>query len=153
MKYCIDTSALMDAWVRWYPRSVFPSLWIKMDELLVAGELVSSEEVYQELERKEDELFAWAKGRKQAFQPLTKDIQDRVKAILQKFPKLVDARTGKSFADPFVIATSQVLATCVVTGESPTGKASRPKIPDVCGHYGISCIGMVEMIRMKGWSF
>jgi hypothetical protein len=68
--YCIDTSAILDGWVRYYPIDSFPGLWMNLDELIDAGRLVTSDEVLRELEAKEDEALKWAKGRPKLFVPL-----------------------------------------------------------------------------------
>lgn len=153
MKYCIDTSALMDAWVRWYPISLFPSLWQKMDALAGEGGLVSCEEVLRELERKEDQLLEWAKERKYMFLPLTDEVQEAARRVLEEFENLIDSRSGKSYADPFVIATAMITETIVVTGEKGTGSLKRPKIPDVCRHFNVPYMTVPEMIAHEGWSF
>jgi hypothetical protein len=143
----------MDAWQRWYPPEFFPSLWANLDHLVREQRLLTSDEVLHELERKTDDLHLWVKERKQICVALTDEVQGEVAAILGAFPTLVDSRTGKSFADPFVIATAKVTSTIVVTGERPTGAAHRPKIPDVCNHYGVEWISIVELIRRERWKF
>jgi len=154
MTYCIDTSALMDAWVRWYPQEIFPTLWNYLDHLIDDERLISSEEVLGELERKEgDSLYQWAKERASLFLPLDNAVQTRVISIMGKHPRLVDGRTGKSHADPFVIATAQVTQSALVTGEKATGAISRPKIPDVCKDLNVRCIGFTELIREEKWRF
>ena len=153
MKYCLDTSALMDAWFRWYPRRLFPSLWEKIDSLIETGLIVPSEEVLRELERKEDSLHAWAKQKKSMFRPLSDSVQESANRLLEKFRTMVDDRSGKSFADPFVVATAMTTDTIVVTGEKPTGSSARPKIPDVCEYFNVPWMSMVELIEEEGWSF
>jgi hypothetical protein len=154
VNYCIDTSALMDAWVRWYPKELFPTLWDKVDALVQDGRLISSEEVLHELERKEgDTLHKWAVERSGIFLPLDSRVQAGATRVMASHPRLVDGRTGKSFADPWVIATAQAGNCAVITGERPTGKLDRPKIPDVCRDLGIRCISFVELIRQEGWRF
>jgi hypothetical protein len=64
MVYCVDTSAWMDGWQRYYPQDVFPSLWTRLDELIGTGQIISSEEVYVELKKKDDTLHDWMKLRK-----------------------------------------------------------------------------------------
>ena len=68
-------------------------------------------------------------------------------------PRLVDGRTGKSYAAPFVIATAIVNQSIIVTGEGATGSRDRPKIPDVCRDLKLRCIGFTELIRQEGWRF
>lgn len=154
MSYCIDTSALIDGWVRWYPKDVFPSLWEKIEALVTEGEIVAPDEVLHELERKEDSLAAWAAERKDMFYVLDEDLQKGGVRVLSEFPNLIDANSSVTAADPWVIALASKLKATVVSGEKPTGKPqSNPHIPDVCKHYRIKCIGMLELIREQGWVF
>lgn len=150
--YSFDTSAFLDVSSRWYPRDVFPTVWQRLDELIQAGKLVAVDEVLRELERGDDDIFKWAKERNQAFHALDHDIQSAVQEVLSEFPKLVDSRTGKSFGDPFVVAHAKCRSLTVVTGEMG-GTAMRPKIPNVCTHFGIRCISIVEMFRELGLKF
>ena len=64
MPYCVDTSAWLDGWRRYYPRDVFPTLWTKIEGLVATGQIISSEEVYVELAKKDDDLHGWIKARK-----------------------------------------------------------------------------------------
>ncbi|MCH7987901.1 MAG: DUF4411 family protein [Planctomycetes bacterium] len=67
-KYSIDTSALVHAYQRSYPPDILPDLWeTKFDELIEAGQLFAAFDVLEELERKHDDLFAWAKERPAMF--------------------------------------------------------------------------------------
>ena len=38
MKYCLDTSALIQGWNVLYPPAFFPGLWTRIEELVDAGE-------------------------------------------------------------------------------------------------------------------
>jgi hypothetical protein len=142
----------MDLWCRWFKPTIVPSLWERLDELAKSGELISTEEVLVEIERKEDGLHAWVNERKDMFHELTDEVQAAVTKIMVEFPKFVDERTGKSFADPFVIATAMVTETIVVTGES-YGTPNRPMIPVVCDHYGVKWISTIQLIENEGWQF
>src|SRR5215813_991004 len=115
MPYCVDTSAWMDGWVRHYPPDVFPTLWTKLEEVIAAGTIVSSEEVYIELAKRADELHGWIMGRKEMLVPLSTEIQQRANDLLTEYPRLVDTLRNRSIADPFVIATAIELDAIVVT--------------------------------------
>jgi len=147
MPYCVDTSGWLDGWQRHYPPDVFPTLWAKIDALVTAGEIISSEEVYFELERKSDDLHDWVKARKQMLVPLDEAIQIRVATLLAEYPRLVDTLRGRSKADPFVIATAMERNAVVVTGEIISGNLDKPRIPDVCQVKTIRCINFLQMIR------
>ena len=154
MIFCLDTSAWLDGWVRDYPEEVFPSLWVRLEECIAAGTIKCSEEVYVELEKKDDGIHDWLKRQKQAVVVQIDDsIQLAVLALLDEHPRLVDTHRQRSQADPFVIATAQVLGATVVTGEKPRGKLDIPKIPDVCEQRSIPCISFLQMLRELGWRF
>ena len=147
----MDTSTFLNAWRRSYPPDVFPSLWEKIDRLANEGKLIASEEVLIELEKKDDEVCAWAQQREQMFIPIDGVIQQHVRSVLQQYPRLLDTRKNRSGADPFVIALAQTEKCTVVTGESPSRSEQRPHIPDVCAALGIRCIDFVQMAREQGW--
>jgi hypothetical protein len=48
-RYCIDTSAWLDGWTRYYPITTFPSLWDKIEALIVDGRILWAEEVAHEI--------------------------------------------------------------------------------------------------------
>jgi uncharacterized protein DUF4411 len=143
--YCVDTSAWLDGWNRFYPPKVFRKLWDEIDELVTAGEIIAPEEVYVELAKRDDDLHAWVKSRKMMLRPPEKPIQDASAILLSKYPRLVDTLKNRSQADPFVIATAQLAKATVVTGES-FGTSLRPRIPFVCQREGIPCINFLEML-------
>jgi len=153
MIYCVDTSAWLDGWARDYPPDVFPSLWDKLAECVTSGALRYSEEVYVELEKKDDGLHDWLKSRKEGLVYIDEKIQRIALELLEAHPRLVDTHRNRSQADPFVIATAEHLKAVVVTGEKPRGKLDIPKIPDVCGARGIRCITFLEMLRELEWKF
>jgi hypothetical protein len=144
--FCVDTSGWLDGWHRYYPRDVFPSLWQNVEERIDGCDIISSEEVYVEVQKKDDDLHEWMKQRKFMLIPANESIQRRVAEVLASYPRLVDTLKGRSQADPFVIATSIETGSIVVTGES-VGTATKPRIPFVCQQLGVRCITFLDMIR------
>lgn len=148
--YSFDSSALIHAWRRAYRPRNFPSFWRKMEELVEEGRIKISSEVYSELEKKDDDVFAWCKQHKEAiFVDIDEDVQDRVIEIMTSHPRIVDTKNGKSGGDPFVVA----IASCekeistVVTEEHPGGN----RIPQVCSEEGIDCINLADLIEREHW--
>jgi len=135
MRYRVDTSGWLDGWQRNYPPDVFPTLWRRVEIVIESGDIFSSEEVYVELQKKDDEIHDWMKARKEMLVPLTESIQTLASELLSEFP------------DPFVIATAIDKNATVVTGEPITGNLSKPRIPDVCNVRGVRCINFLQMIR------
>ena len=153
MKYSIDTSALLDAWVRGFPPDVMPGLWKQLEELIDNGQLIATEEVLYELKKKEDDVYKWAKSHEKMFVPTDEQIQIAVTEILRDHKKLIDTRKNRSGADPFVIALAKVEDCAVITGEKPTSRQERPHIPDVCRDIGIPCIDILQLCRERKWVF
>jgi hypothetical protein len=154
MRYSLDTSALLNGWVRHYPPDVFPRLWKEIEDLIADREVRATDEVKLELEKKHDAVLAWANQRAgDLFVPFDEGVQEIVRDLLQRHPKIIDTRAGRSGADPFVIALAIKEGCAVVTGESPTGSAKRPHIPDVCNAMGVRWISLLELIREQRWTF
>lgn len=153
--YCIDTSSLVHAWRRAYPPKRFGGLWVAIDKLIDDGRLVATIEVYLELKKKDDDIFAWAKDRKETlFVEIDDDVQSEVVRIMQEYPKLVDTGKGKSGGDPFVIA--QALAgnsRLVVVTQEAGGTADKPRIPYVCDREGVRHIDLLTLIEEEDWTF
>jgi hypothetical protein len=152
LRYAIDTSSLLDGYVRLYAPDVFPSVWTHIDGLITAGHLRAPEEVLVELAKKDDKAHAWAKKRKTTlFIPLDASIQLAVTEILKEHPTLVKAQKIQSAADPFVIALAKIEQCAVVTAERLSGSLKKPKMPDVCQSMGIKCVADIEMLRESGF--
>ncbi len=151
MKYSIDTSSIIQAWHRYYPIDIFPTLWSRLEQLVDHGDLGATEEVLVELEKKDDDVLAWVRRQTGMIVPMDQGVQLAVRRILQDYPRLVDTRRNRSGADAFVIGLAMVEGITVVTDERRTGRAERPHIPDVCAALGVACIDFVGMIRAEGW--
>ncbi len=152
MAFCVDTSGWLDGWNRYYPPDVFPTLWMKIEESVARGDIISSEEVYVEIAKKDDDLLKWMKLRKSMLVPAEEMIQRRMLSILESYPRLVDTLKGRSQADPFVIATALETSSVVVTGES-FGTETKPRIPFVSEALGRRSIDFLQMIREMNLTF
>ncbi|HWY21020.1 MAG TPA: DUF4411 family protein [Candidatus Acidoferrum sp.] len=150
MAYSIDSSGILDLF-RYYPPDVFPTIWTQMDVAARRGIIFAIDEVYRELEKKDDVAFEWLKPRRTIVVELDTEIQQRVAAILAVYPRLIDTRKNRSSGDPFVIALAQSRKFSVVTGEKPSGVLAKPNIPDVCIALKIPWMNVLSMFRNEGW--
>lgn len=151
MKYCLDTSALIEPWVRLYPPDVFPPVWRKLEELVGSGSVRAPVEVLRELGRQSDALYEWACGSDEMFVELDADQALKSKEIVNAFPNLVKPNSTKSAADPFVIALAEVAKVPVVTYETKARKTEAPKIPNVCEARGLQVISIVDVLRAESF--
>ena len=147
--WCLDTSAFVNPWKKTYPPDIAPGYWDALVRLLAQHRLVASEEVRCEIELIDDDLLVWTKTNITYWYPITDDVQRVVTDVMASHPKLVDARKGRSRADPFVIGTAGATGATVVTTEE-YGTPGKPKIPLVCDAYDIGCMGVLEFIRAEG---
>ena len=152
-RYCFDTSALMQPFVEVYPPNVFTRLWELMDDAIEAGVIVAPDAVLDEIEKKDDDLKAWAKDRSGMFLPLEQPIQAATTEVLTQFPKLIEAGKQRTEADPFVVALARVHKLAVITEESRNATRKKTRIPEVCDHYSVTSMNFLGFMQAMGWSF
>src|SRR5437868_13423670 len=126
--YSADSSALIHGWRRIYRPKNFGFVWNRLAVLIEEDRFKASIEVYNDLEKKDDELFKWCKERKdKLIVDIDASIQAHVSRIMKTYPRLVDTVKGRSGSDPFVIAlavsTNPMMT--VVTEEFAEGKNPR----------------------------
>ncbi len=154
VKYSLDTSALIDGWVRNYPIKSFPGVWEKLAALIGEGHAKASDEVRRELEKQADDLTVWCNHQSNLFVTMDDEIQILVAEILKNYPRLVESGGRRSGADPFVIALAKIHKSTVVTAEVRTNNLDgRVKIPDVCNFMDIKCINLLGLINEQRWVF
>ena len=151
-KYVFDANIFINLQRR-QPIDIYPSVWLKIEELMQDGTVISSREVFDELARGEDVLFEWAKIRKEYFLPSDVPVQERVRTILSEHRGLVEGGKKINNADPFVIALAQEKDCIVVTEETRTRNNLTPKIPDICEAYGMKYTDFVGFARYMNFKF
>ncbi|HXM83545.1 MAG TPA: DUF4411 family protein [Burkholderiales bacterium] len=150
MRWCFDTSALIEPWVRHYPPEMFEPLWDKLKELAESGTIAAPVDVRIELERQSDNLCKWAKALDNFFVDTDRALLQKSKDIIIAHAGFIDPKSTRSGADPFVVALAEISGVPVVTYET-MGKAKTPKIPNVCRARGIRVASFVEVLRAEGF--
>lgn len=156
MIYVFDTSSLSKL-KHFYP-GVFKSVWQGLEALIQNGELISTREVWKEMERGNSDQYTneWFKNHKEIFtMPTAAELQFVAEIFtIQHFHMLIGEQQrlkGTPVADPFVIACAKIHGGTVVTEEQL--KPNAAKIPNVCEHFKIPCINLETFMRQQGWSF
>ncbi|HOO98077.1 MAG TPA: DUF4411 family protein [Bacteroidales bacterium] len=151
-KYVIDTGPIID--LKGYYSEVFVTLWENIDGLIRQGDIISTREVYRELQKRDDEAKAIADKYKFIFRAPSLEEQSYVSEILRNHKELIKFKnitSGLPVADPFVIALAICNKSILITSE--LYKANSHNIPNICKEYDIKCISLKEFFKLEGWKF
>lgn len=155
--YSIDTSALIDWW-KFYPRDVFPGIYLTLKNLIVERRLQASLQVYEEVDGDKNdplELANWCKNHAGLFCPDDERVQTKVSELMSKYQK-PKRPNGIRKADPFVIAHAAIGGKewHVVSHEHPKNGSmeKNPNIPFVCEQEEIKHITFMDILRCEGWT-
>ena len=138
-QFSLDTSSLMNAWNRTYQIDILPSIWEHVETILRDGDAVVTVQVYEEIKKKDDAFAEWFEERKEVFEPIDEIHIEHLSGIMERYPRIASAGSGRNFADPWVISLAQCYEPecCVVTEEGASRNANNPKIPLVCENEGL----------------
>jgi Domain of unknown function (DUF4411) len=151
--YCIDTSSILEWFVRTYPPSILPKLPERIEVLIANGRLRSPRAVMDEI-KAGDDCHKWAKGQNDLFVEEAVEVQTIVKQLMKSHHNPEKPLKGINGADPFVIAMAKFGGPdwTVVCNEHQGSQESR-KIPFVCKTEGVKCINFQQMMIGEGWKF
>jgi len=160
--YCFDTSALVTMH-RYYPFRILPDLWENIEDLFKSQRVRSHQFVYDEIvpvNGPKDDLAKLVSKHKNYFLPISNKQAMAIPEILLLFPHLIDPRSKKNQADPWLIAlVIELMEEDLFAKESEfiivstESEASPNKIPAVCKHYNIRHMSMFEFFEDNAWKF
>lgn len=156
MLYVFDTNSFI-VLGHYFPNQ-FPSFWERFDGAVADGKVVSTREVYLELDREctRAHLREWLARHREVFatpSPIETSFVSRIFTVTH-FRQLVAQKQrlkGSPVADPFVIAAASARKGCVVTEEVPKDNAA--KIPNVCEHFSVPWTNMEGFMEAEKWRF
>ena len=151
--YCIDTSSILEWYVRTYPPSILPNLPDRVEALISEGRLRSPKAVLDEI-RPGDDCHKWAKAQAELFTEESVAVQRLVRQIMASHHNPAKPHKGISGADPFVIAMAKDGgARWVVVSDEHPGSLESRKIPFVCSRENVECIRFQDLMRREVGSF
>ncbi|QYH20208.1 DUF4411 family protein [Corynebacterium aquatimens] len=151
--YTLDTNILIGL-ARLYPREHFESLWMRIEELVVAGRCCVRTMVAEEVKRGSDDLLAWTTSLDGFVHDHVSEEFETVRQINTAHPGWVIAQ--KNAADPFVIAHAKVESSVIVSNEKRKGAGTQDhnlSIPNVADEHGVECINFFDLLRAENWRF
>ena len=149
-----DTSAYINGWRDHLPPATFPGVWTLVDVALEDGRVISPREVYNDLQRQDDELAAWAHERERYFVLPSEEIQRAAGVLHAEFGD----HPFRNASDPWVVAEAQAREWCVVTYEGRTFsgvpiKNWQRSMPGICQQYQVDCATLPEALARLGGEF
>lgn len=148
-KYIIDSSSIFsqkpDEPNR---RRVYKGLWQRIDGYIKDQVIVTCSEIESEI--KDKELINWLHSQQCEILPITDEIQNNVRKIVNEHPALIDFSKCKSSGDAFLIATAMAYGLTIITEENQN---SPKKIPAICKSYNIPCVNITELCSKENWEF
>jgi hypothetical protein len=130
--YIVDANFLIN-FHKWMPRSVFPAFWQELERTLQEGKWILLDVVVAEVNR-EGPMKQWCNKQKQAGLVMKVTDADKLEAaqINGQYP-MIDANSGRSTTDTYIIAHAKANGYGIVSDESPrVREGDLHKIPDVC---------------------
>lgn len=89
-KYCLDTNIFIEPWNKFYSIQFTKGYWEILEGLAQKEIVFSTIEVKREIEKIDDDLLKWLKG-KSFFKNPNTGVQEQMREIMKKYPRLVSA--------------------------------------------------------------
>lgn len=154
MKYCIDTSSLIDLGERHYPEKlvIFKPIWTGLYAGIANGDIISVDLVKVELEKRADDWRASFCGKSADMFKMSQEIEQQYANLVglieanPKFPK--NAARDRFFegADLFLISLAMSVENGVVV-TSETKNLSNYGLRPVCDELGVQNMNLVEFFE------
>lgn len=156
--YCLDTNFFIEGWNKYYSPNFCSSYWEIVERLGKRGMLFVPQEVKKEIDKVDDKLQDWFKGKNFLIRNIDVNVQNCLKRLYAKDKShlnLANNIKGRSLADPWVVAHAMAEQAIVVTKEfsSSSPDPKKVKIPDVCKNMGVECIDDFEFIKRMNIQF
>lgn len=156
--YLIDSNAFIESKNRYYAFDICPGFWDFMIDGFNAGRSFSIRHVYDELIVGGDELTDWVRERleKGSFKDCLDD--KKVMAAYIQVAEYVQAEykqnvaaefLAEAVADPWLVAYAMVHGGCIVTQEVSKPSKRKASLVDVCDHFNVHHIGVIEFLRSE----
>lgn len=147
-RFCIDTNVIVSFMHEddgeSYRRDVFVTQWSRIETLIGSGEIIAPRRVETELatwEKQIPDMKRWLATRG-LFVDMTSEQLAFAKEVVNAFPDY--GSNDNYLADLEVISLAGVRNIAVITDERvrPNISINHPKIPEVCGRFGIECLSI-----------
>jgi hypothetical protein len=156
--YLLDANVFIEPRKRdWYAMDISPGYWQWLDDANLADRVHSVERVYEELKVVEDEVYEWARDRR-----------DRIflkpdEATIASFVPLTNWAQNAGYSqgavdeflaagDFYLVGHAHAHGLAVVTFEVKDRK-DKIKVPEACEAMNVPCISLFDLLRSEGVKF
>lgn len=147
-------SFLGDGEAELYPVDVFGPQWEFLEAAFKDGRVVAAKRVATELKKWErlDRVKVWLRDHRYVFRDIESDEQLlAAKEILNTYAAY--GLDVNRLGDLEVMALAKARGLTVISLESTKQhRTDRPKIPNVCGEFGIGHLGFHDFLRAEGFA-
>ena len=163
-KFLIDSNIFITFYQNYYPFDLAPGFWEQLAARLSLDEVAILDVVKDEVIRGGDDLSDWFRNIQNMHIISRKDpkiLQEYAKVLnyLQSNPLYTDralrAWAAEGIADPWLIATAKAYNYTIITLEATAGpittQSSKPKIPNICLEFGVTCKDLFYFMRQTGF--
>lgn len=158
MMYVFDTNVFRHVFASYY-REIFPSFWKEFEPLISGGIVTSTSIVLNELQHQkvEQDGLIWLQQQEKLFLAPSERESKFLRQIYavphfrQQNVAVRELYAGGNHADAYIIARAAIMNSTVVTQEKYAEHAA--KIPNICEHFGISCINLQQLMHRQNWKF
>jgi len=154
--YCIDTSSIINLFrprglpYNPYPRDIFEGLWIKLENLIKAGQLISHFTVLKDINKKDNEAKKWCNKHRKIFKDVDKCQEEKKEEIKTRYSRShwdAEINNNQEWSDPWVIALAICEEASIITDEAP----DKPdRIPLIANSFGIKTYNLMDFFRLIG---
>ena len=150
-RYIIDTSSILSQKANEpHRRHIYKNLWMKIDEYIRTGIIVTCSEVAEEI--RDEKIRDWLHLQHCNILDIDDEIQRNVRKIVTEHPKMIEftSKTGTSSGDAFLIATAMKYNLTIITEENPD---KLTKIPQISKCYGLNSVNITGLCDKENWTF
>jgi hypothetical protein len=168
LDFLLDTNVFITPSTSFYPFDFTQVFWIFLSENIINGRVKVLRTVYEEIcaYKSEDDVKRWIPQFKKYIYEVDEEISKNIKIVknyIKESPLYshdAEKRWDGNVADPWLIGASMAYGHMIVTFEvhnspsdSPSGKSSNPKIPNIADHFNIFYISLFKMMRLLEFKF
>jgi hypothetical protein len=159
-KMVLDSNVFIEAKNRYYAFDICPGYWDFVIRVFGAGNAMSITHVWDEIQVGGDDLATWMEANldKRKFFDCVKDadvvvqyraVSSYVTTAYSTKPNAIHDFLEPTVADPWLAAYALACGGTIVTQETVKQSKRKVSLVDVCDHFGVRHIDVIEFLRAE----